>query len=142
LWKSVPTRRSLIRWTALSKRFADGFMVVGECFTKLSGGLWKIRVLSRVFALMRSSMAQIDRYTCEETIRRIDDYLDRDLTPHEMQLVNDHLEVCALCASEYAFEPSALERLRDKLQRIPAPADPMTKVFSALERARGETSSS
>jgi anti-sigma factor (TIGR02949 family) len=86
-------------------------------------------------------MAQIDRYTCEETIRRLDDYLDRELTPHEMQLVQEHLEVCALCASEYAFEVSALERLRDKLQRLPAPADLITKVARALERARGETSS-
>ena len=79
-------------------------------------------------------MAQIDRYTCEETIRRLDDYLDRELTPHEMQLVQEHLEVCALCASEYAFEGSALERLRDKLQRIPAPADLMTR---SPERSSG-----
>jgi anti-sigma factor (TIGR02949 family) len=86
-------------------------------------------------------MAQIDRYTCEETIRRLDDYLDRELTPHEMQLVKDHLDVCALCASEYAFEASTIERLRDKLQHISAPADLMTKVSRAIERAQGETSS-
>jgi anti-sigma factor (TIGR02949 family) len=86
-------------------------------------------------------MAQIDRYTCEETIRRLDDYLDRELTPHEMQLVQEHLEVCAVCASEYAFEASALERVREKLQRIEAPADLRAKVFQALERARGETPS-
>jgi anti-sigma factor (TIGR02949 family) len=86
-------------------------------------------------------MAQIDRYTCEETIRRLDDYLDRELTPHEMQLVKEHLEVCALCASEYAFEVSALERIRDKLQRIAAPTDLMAKVSRSLERARGETPS-
>jgi len=83
-------------------------------------------------------MAQIDRYTCEETIRRLDDYLDRELIAHEMQLVTEHLKVCALCASEYAFEASAIERLRDKLQRIPAPADLMTKVSRALERTQGE----
>jgi anti-sigma factor (TIGR02949 family) len=86
-------------------------------------------------------MAQIDRYTCEETIRRLDDYLDRELTPHEMQLVQEHLEVCAVCASEYAFEASALERVREKLQRIEAPADLRAKVSRALERARGETPS-
>jgi anti-sigma factor (TIGR02949 family) len=86
-------------------------------------------------------MAQIDRYTCEETIRRLDDYLDRELTPHEMQLVKEHLEVCALCASEYAFEARALERLRDKLQRITAPADLRVKLFRALEQARGEAPS-
>jgi anti-sigma factor (TIGR02949 family) len=87
-------------------------------------------------------MAQIDRYTCEETIRRLDDYLDRELTPHEMQLVNEHLEVCAMCASEYAFEATALDRLRDKLSRIAAPADLMAKVSRSLERSKGEGSRS
>jgi anti-sigma factor (TIGR02949 family) len=86
-------------------------------------------------------MAPIDRYTCEETIRRLDDYLDRELTPHEMQLVKEHLEVCATCASEYAFEASALERLRDKLQRIAAPADLMAKVSRALQQAQEKASS-
>ena len=86
-------------------------------------------------------MAQIDRYTCEETIRRLDDYLDRELTPHEIELVREHLEVCAACASEYAFEASALERIRDKLRRIPAPVDLLAKVSQALVRERGETPS-
>jgi anti-sigma factor (TIGR02949 family) len=86
-------------------------------------------------------MAQIDRYTCEETFRRLDDYLDRELTSHEVQLVEEHLEVCALCAAEYAFEANVLERLRDKLQRIPVPADLLSRVSRALERAQGEASS-
>ena len=86
-------------------------------------------------------MAQIDRYSCEETIRRLDDYLDRELTPHEMQLVNAHIEVCAMCASEYAFEARALERLRDKLSRIAAPPGLMANVSRALEGSKGEGSS-
>jgi anti-sigma factor (TIGR02949 family) len=84
-------------------------------------------------------MAEIDRYTCEETFRRLDDFLDRELTPHDMQLVQGHLEVCAVCAAEYSFEASALTRLRDKLQRIAAPADLLAKVSSALSRAREDT---
>jgi anti-sigma factor (TIGR02949 family) len=86
-------------------------------------------------------MAQIDLYTCEETIRRLDDYLDRELTPREMQLVKEHLEVCTLCASEYAFEASAIERIRNKLQRVAAPADLLAKVSRALDQARGQASS-
>ncbi len=83
-------------------------------------------------------MARIDRYACEETIRRLDDYLDRELPPREMQLVKAHLEVCAACASEYTFEARTLERLRDKLHRISAPADLLTKVSHALSWARRE----
>lgn len=84
-------------------------------------------------------MAQIDRFTCEETFRRLDDYLDRELTPRDMQLVREHLDVCAVCASEYTFEASALKQLRDKLQRITAPPDLLAKVSRALERAQRDT---
>ena len=34
-------------------------------------------------------MTSIDRYTCEEVVRRLDDYVDRELAPHEMQLMRD-----------------------------------------------------
>jgi anti-sigma factor (TIGR02949 family) len=83
-------------------------------------------------------MAQIDRYSCEETFRRLDDYLDRELTAHEMQLVREHLEICALCASEYAFEESVLKQVRAKVQRVAAPADLMGKIMRALARARDQ----
>ena len=80
-------------------------------------------------------MSPIDRYTCEETFRRLDDYLDRVLTPHEMQLVRDHLEVCAVCAAEYKFEAGLLTQLRYTLHRITAPADLMAKISRALAQA-------
>lgn len=83
-------------------------------------------------------MAQIDRYSCEETFRRLDDYLDRELTPHEMQLVREHLDICALCASEYAFEESVLEQVRAKVRRIAAPADLMGKIMRALGQTRDQ----
>ena len=84
-------------------------------------------------------MAHIDRYTCEETFRRLDDFLDRELTAHEMQLVQAYLEVCAVCAAEYAFEASTLGRVRDKVQRIAAPTDLLARISQALQKAR-ETS--
>jgi anti-sigma factor (TIGR02949 family) len=83
-------------------------------------------------------MAHIDRYTCEETFRRLDDYLDRELTPREMQLVRDHLEICAVCASEYSFEESVLRQVRAKLQRIAAPPDLLAKISRAIRQAQSE----
>jgi mycothiol system anti-sigma-R factor len=84
-------------------------------------------------------MAPIDRYTCQETFRRLDDYLDRELTSHEMQLVREHLEICAVCASEFTFEESVLRQVREKLQRITAPADLLTKITQAIRQAQGKT---
>lgn len=82
-------------------------------------------------------MASIDRYTCQETFRRLDDYLDRRLAPHEMQLVREHLEVCAVCASEFRFEADILTQVRDKLRRIAAPEDLVAKISRALAQAEG-----
>jgi len=79
---------------------------------------------------------KIDRYTCEEAFRRLDDYLDRELSPEEMRLVREHLEACAFCAAEFGFEARLLDELRPKLRRIGAPHDLIERVSRALESAR------
>ena len=79
-----------------------------------------------------------ERYTCEEVLRRLDDYLDRELSEEEARLVKAHLETCAQCASEYGFEASVLEGLRGKLRRIEAPADLRDRVARTIRDARGK----
>ena len=81
---------------------------------------------------------RIDRYTCEEAFRRLDDYLDRELTPQEMRQVQAHMEVCAFCAAEFAFEADVLEAVGAKLRRITAPADLVERVRRALADAPQE----
>jgi len=66
-------------------------------------------------------MSPLDRYTCEQVFRRIDDYLDRELAPHEVAQVRAHLETCAACTQEYAFEESVLQTLKTKLRRVSTP---------------------
>ena len=81
-------------------------------------------------------MTALTRYTCEEAFRRLDDYLDRELAPDERALVREHLEVCAGCAREFAFEASVLGGVRAKLRQIDVPADLQARVLLAL-RAEG-----
>ena len=80
----------------------------------------------------------IDRLTCEELFRKLDDYLDRELSAEEMRLVREHLDVCAVCAGEYAFEESVLRNVREKVRRVAAPPDLLARVTRALEQARRE----
>ncbi len=77
-------------------------------------------------------MADINRLTCEEVFRRLDDYLDRELTPQEMKRVKEHLDTCEVCAREYAFEETVLVNLRDKLRRIAAPQGLVDKISRSL----------
>ena len=82
-------------------------------------------------------MSPKQRYDCEEAFRRLDDYLDRELPSAEMEGVRDHLETCAICASEFDFEHTVIEDVRHKLRRIRVPGDLMSRISSLIAQARG-----
>jgi anti-sigma factor (TIGR02949 family) len=82
----------------------------------------------------------MDRYDCEHVFKRLDDYLDRELTPQEMKLIEEHLEICAWCAETYQFQAEVLNAVRSRLQRIPTSSRLLAKVSSALKKAQGEVS--
>jgi len=81
-------------------------------------------------------MTYLSRYTCEEAFRRLDDYLDRELSEQEMILVREHLEVCAGCAREFSFESSLLRGVRDKLRQVDLPPSLEARVLSLLHKER------
>jgi anti-sigma factor (TIGR02949 family) len=84
-------------------------------------------------------MNEMDRFNCEQVFQRLDDYLDRELTPQEIELIREHLEICAWCAGAYAFQAGILDELRNKLQRVPVPSQLRSRVMDALQRARTES---
>lgn len=77
-------------------------------------------------------MSAVDRYTCEEVVRRLNDYVDRELSPAETVLIKEHLETCAQCAGAFAFEASALQELKRKLRRIDLPPALREKIAAIL----------
>lgn len=81
-------------------------------------------------------MTPLNRYTCEEAFRRLDDYLDRELSSEETVLVREHLEICAGCAREFNFEASVLTGVRDKLRQIDVPESLQMRILSVLEKER------
>ena len=81
-------------------------------------------------------MTHLNRYTCEEAFRRLDDYLDRELSSEETELVREHLEICAGCAREFNFESSVLHEVRTKLRQIDLPDSLQARIAAALEKER------
>jgi anti-sigma factor (TIGR02949 family) len=77
-------------------------------------------------------MSPLDRYRCEEVFRRMDEFLDRELAAHEADLVREHLETCAACASEYAFEASVLRTVKAKLRRVEIPEALRARIERSL----------
>ena len=74
----------------------------------------------------------LDRYTCLETVRRLDDYLDRELSAVETHEVERHLEVCDRCLARFQFEGAVLDELRVKLRRVTVPATLEARLRKAL----------
>ena len=82
-------------------------------------------------------MDRLDRYTCDEALRRLEDFLDRELSPEDLRKVQEHLDTCAPCASQFRFEASVLTGIRKRLQRTELPSDLMTRIRRMLDDAGG-----
>lgn len=77
-------------------------------------------------------MTTLDRYTCLETVERLADYLDRELSATETAEVERHLSTCERCLQRFRFEASVLEELRTKLRRVPVPETLAERLRKAL----------
>ncbi len=77
-------------------------------------------------------MSSEDSYSCEDVFRRLDDYVDRELEPGEINLLERHLKVCEACLREYEFEMSVISTVKQKVQNLPAPPDLMKRISAAL----------
>ena len=79
-----------------------------------------------------SDLGPLDRMTCEDAFRKIDDFLDRELSAQEMQRIQGHLEICAACATEFDFERSVIDGVRSKLRRVRASDDLLKRISARL----------
>lgn len=79
-----------------------------------------------------------DYKSCREVFGRLDDYLDSELTPEEMEGIRRHLEFCVMCADEFRIEADILEELRAKMPRLRMPRAAARRLQAALDRARAE----
>ena len=80
-------------------------------------------------------MTPLGPHTWQEAFQRLDAYLDRELSPDEMRLVREHIEVCAVCAAEFEFEASVLDGVRRKLRQVDLPPDLIARVLATLPSA-------
>ena len=72
--------------------------------------------------------------TCDEALLRLDDFLDRELRPEEMDLVQAHLLECAHCAEIQAYERSVIAEIRQKLARIEVSPLLLSRIMERVSR--------
>lgn len=69
---------------------------------------------------------------CHEALARLDDFLDRELAPDEVRLVETHLKICAHCTHKFNFERGFRRGLREKIAHLQAPADLLDEILNQL----------
>jgi Predicted transmembrane transcriptional regulator (anti-sigma factor) len=70
---------------------------------------------------------------CAAILQRLDDYIDRELSPDDMRMVERHVEDCLRCAGRLRFEISLMQEVRSRLRRIRLPGDLMTRIRLRLD---------
>lgn len=69
---------------------------------------------------------------CREVFERLDDFVDRALSPDEVARIESHLEDCAPCAKELGFSACMIEEIKSKLRRIRAPEHLRARIADML----------
>lgn len=83
-------------------------------------------------------MKRPNEMSCQDVFRRLDDFVDRELDAAERRLVEEHLESCAECASEYDFEATLIDELRAKVSRLQVPERLRARIAARLEEDEQE----
>lgn len=74
-----------------------------------------------------------DFYSCEECIKRLNDYLDHELSPEEREDVVKHLNLCKPCLERFHFEENLIVSLRKKTADICASAKLREKLARLIK---------
>lgn len=73
-----------------------------------------------------------DRFTCEEAVEHLFEYLDGELGDEESAQVAEHFEVCRRCYPRLEFERSFMEAVRRVRGGDGAPPELRDRVLEVL----------
>ncbi len=79
-----------------------------------------------------SDCVNVDFYSCEEAVKRLNEYLDHEMTPEERIVVLKHLEICRPCLARFSFEQTLVVTLRQKVSVLCLPEAVREKLFTLL----------
>ena len=75
---------------------------------------------------------EADYYSCEEAVKRLNEYLDHQLTDIERVVVLKHLEICRPCLRRFTFEKTLIISLRQKVAHQCVPFTLREKLHGML----------
>lgn len=83
---------------------------------------------------MGQSKQSLEFNQCQEAVKRLNDYLSRELQDEEADQVQKHLSECHGCFDKFHFEETLLRTIREKAEAVRAPQVLRQKILSLLGR--------
>ncbi|HEY3328520.1 MAG TPA: zf-HC2 domain-containing protein [Capsulimonadaceae bacterium] len=83
---------------------------------------------------VKAAVVSFDFYSCEEAVKRLNDYLDHELDPAERDDVVKHLKLCKPCLERFSFEQSLIVSLKTKVQKFCAPTELKSRLSTLIHR--------
>ena len=72
---------------------------------------------------------------CQEAVKKLYEYLDRQLTEEEAVEVIEHLERCPPCNDHFRFEEGILTRVSQACRQVEVPATLLERVRKICSEA-------
>jgi anti-sigma factor (TIGR02949 family) len=69
-----------------------------------------------------------------EALRRLEVYLDGEISELDHRRVEHHLRECEACAKKFGFERTLLDQLRGKLREVELPDQLRNRIMASLAR--------
>jgi len=71
--------------------------------------------------ITETTTVTFDYYSCEEAVKRLNEYLDHELAPEERRDVIKHLTLCRPCLERFHFEENLIVQLRERMKKFCCP---------------------
>ncbi|HET7037803.1 MAG TPA: mycothiol system anti-sigma-R factor [Thermomicrobiaceae bacterium] len=73
---------------------------------------------------------------CDEALKRLYEYLDRELSSEELVEVQRHLDACPPCRDRFTFEADVLRLVRKSCRDVSAPPELVERVKRICSQER------
>jgi mycothiol system anti-sigma-R factor len=74
-------------------------------------------------------------HDCRETMHRLYQYLDRELSEDDQAIVQQHLDHCPPCRDLFRFEENVLTFISEKCREVGAPPSLRDKVMRLCQES-------
>ena len=69
---------------------------------------------------------------CQEAVKRLTEFLDKELGPNEEAQVQQHLRACRGCFTKFHFEETLLRTIRERVEAVRAPSSLRDKILGLI----------